>query len=55
VIAEHLAQTHGVTVDKRHISIHGNAIKLIGVYDVKVRVMDRESATIKVEVKALEG
>jgi large subunit ribosomal protein L9 len=55
VVADYLAQAHGVTIDKRHISIHGNAIKLVGTYDVKVRVLDREAATIKVEVKALES
>ena len=55
VVAEHLAQSSGITVDRRHISIHGNAIKLVGVYDVRVRVLDREYATIKVEVKALEA
>jgi len=53
VVAEQLAASTGITIDKRHISIHGNAIKLVGIYDVKVRVMDRESATIKVEVKPL--
>ena len=47
--------TSGVNIDKRYISIHGNAIKLVGIYDVKIRVMDREFATIKVEVKALEA
>jgi len=55
VVAEHLATASGVAIDKRNISIHGNAIKLVGSYDVKVRVLDRESATIKVEVKALEA
>ncbi len=55
VVADHLAQSAGVTIDKRYVSIHGNAIKLVGVYDVKIRVLDREYATIKVEVKALEA
>jgi len=54
VVADHLAQA-GVTVDKRTIGIHGNAIKLVGSYEVKVRVLDREFATVKVEVKALEA
>jgi len=55
VVAEHIAKAAGVAIDKRHVSIHGNAIKLVGVYDVKIRVMDREYANIKVEVKALEA
>ncbi len=55
VIADQLAQTHGVTIDKRHISIHGNAIKMVGIYEVKIRLLDREHATVKVEVKALEA
>lgn len=55
VVAEKLAEAAGVSIDRRHVSIHGNAIKLVGVYDVKVRVMDREYAAIKVEVKALEA
>lgn len=53
VVADHVAQAAGVSIDKRNVSIHGNAIKLVGVYDVKIRVMDREYAAIKVEVKAL--
>lgn len=53
VVADHVAQAVGVAIDKRHVSIHGNAIKLVGIYDVKIRVMDREYASIKVEVKAL--
>jgi len=55
VVADHLAQSSGITIDRRHISIHGNAIKLVGVYDVRVRLLEREYATIKVEVKALEA
>jgi large subunit ribosomal protein L9 len=55
VVAEHVAKAAGVAIDKRHVSIHGNAIKLVGVYDVRIRVMDREYANIKVEVKALEA
>lgn len=55
VIAEQIAQAAGVSIDRRHVSIAGNAIKMVGVYEVKIRVMDRESAVIKVEVKALEA
>jgi len=55
VVAEHVSQAAGVAIDKRNVSIHGNAIKLVGTYDVKIRVMDREAATIKVEVKPLEA
>ncbi len=55
VVAEHLAQASGVAIDKRHVSIHGNAIKMVGIYEVKIRVLDREYANIKVEVKALEA
>ena len=55
VVAEHVAKASGVSIDKRNVSIHGNAIKLVGVYDVRIRVMDREYANIKVEVKALEA
>ena len=53
VVAEHVATAAGVVIDKRNVSITGNAIKLVGIYDVKIRVMDREYAAIKVEVKAL--
>jgi len=55
VVAEKLAEAAGVVIDRRYVSIHGNAIKLVGIYDVKVRVMDREYANVKVEVKALEA
>lgn len=54
VVADQLA-AQGIQVEKRHISIHGNAIKLVGTYDVKVKVMEREAAVIKVEIKALES
>lgn len=55
LVAEHVAKEAGVVIDKRHVSIHGNAIKLVGIYDVRIRVLDREYANIKVEVKALEA
>ncbi len=54
VIAEQLLK-HGVTMDRRHISLPGNAIKMVGVYDARIRVLEREFATVKVEVKALEA
>lgn len=54
VVAEQLLK-QGITMDRRHISLPGNAIKLVGVYEAKVRVLDREYATVKVEVKALEA
>lgn len=55
VVAEKLQETAGITIDRRHISIHGNAIKLVGTYEVKIRVMDHEYATVKLEVKPLEA
>jgi ribosomal protein L9 len=42
-------------MDRRHISLPGNAIKMVGVYDARIRVLEREFATVKVEVKALEA
>jgi large subunit ribosomal protein L9 len=54
VISEQLLK-HGVTMDRRHISLPGNAIKMVGVYDARIRVLEREFATVKVEVKALEA
>jgi large subunit ribosomal protein L9 len=54
VIADYLAQ-QGVTMEKRHISISGNAIKQVGNYEVRVRVLEHEFATVKLEVKALEA
>lgn len=49
-IADALAAI-GLTVEKRHISITGNSIKALGTYDVKIRVLEKEYATLKVTVK----
>ena len=54
IVADHLAQL-GVTVEKRHISLPGNAIKLVGVYDARVKILEREYAVVKVEVKPQEA
>ncbi len=54
VVAEQLIK-QGVNIDRRLISLPGNAIKMVGVYDARIRVLDREYATVKVEVKALEA
>ncbi|NNM53810.1 MAG: 50S ribosomal protein L9 [Spirochaetales bacterium] len=54
IIAEQLA-AQGVVVEKRHISIPGTAIKLVGTYEVRIKVLEREFAVVKVDVKAQEG
>lgn len=53
IVAEHLAQL-GAVVERRHIAIPGNAIKLVGTYEVRIKVLEREFAVVKVEVKAQE-
>ncbi|OHD12809.1 MAG: 50S ribosomal protein L9 [Spirochaetes bacterium GWB1_48_6] len=50
-IADLLA-AKGIVVEKKLISITGNAIKVVGVYEAKVKVMEKEYATLKVTVKA---
>ncbi len=43
--------TDGIEIEKRQVSIPGNAIKALGTYEVKIRVMERETAAVKVTVK----
>lgn len=52
-LAELLA-AKGIEVEKKLISIPGNAIKVVGTYEAKVKVMEKEFATLKVTVKASE-
>ena len=54
IVADHLAQL-GVTVEKRQIWLPGNAIKLVGVYDARVKILEREYTVVKVEVKPQEA
>lgn len=54
VIAEHLA-AQGIQIEKRNLSVHGNMIKTLGHYNVKAKVMESESAIIKLEIKTLES
>lgn len=53
-LVEQLA-LQGLTVEKRQISIPGNTLKVLGTYDVKVKVLEKEFATIKVIIKPLEA
>lgn len=52
VIADALA-TQGVTVEKRHIHIQGNSIKVLGNYEVKIRILEKEYAPLKVVVQGV--
>lgn len=49
-IAERLA-SEGMPVEKRQIHIPGHTLKAVGTYELKVQLLERESATIKVTIK----
>jgi len=50
-IAEMLLEK-GLEVEKRHISVPDHSLKMVGEYEVRIRVLEKESAVVKVIVKA---
>ncbi len=53
VVADALAK-EGITLERKKIEVPENAIKMIGNYNVKVKLYESESATLKLVVAAAD-
>ena len=54
VVADALAK-EGITMERKKIEVPENAIKMIGNYNVKVKLYESESATLKLVVAAADA